>query len=85
MVNSRGTPDATFAELLDGYYRHAEDAVEAVGGRMVKFMGASSRSGLQNGRLLVSRHFPGSSETSTHGGRQRAGTRVLLSRRIVAG
>ena len=39
MVNSRGTPDTMLAELLDGYYRHAEDAVAAAGGRMVKFMG----------------------------------------------
>ena len=39
MVNARGTPDATLAELLDGYYHHAEGAVEAAGGRMVKFMG----------------------------------------------
>lgn len=39
MVNSRVTPDPTLAELLDGYYRHAEAAVAAVGGRMVKFMG----------------------------------------------
>ncbi len=39
MVNSRGTPDAALAELLDGYYRHAEGAVETAGGRMVKFMG----------------------------------------------
>lgn len=39
MVNSRGTPDAALAEMLDGYYRHAEGAVAAAGGRMVKFMG----------------------------------------------
>jgi len=39
MVNSRGTPDAALAELLDGYYRHAEGAVAAAGGRVVKFMG----------------------------------------------
>jgi adenylate cyclase len=39
MVNARGMPDATLAELLDGYYHHAEGAVEAAGGRMVKFMG----------------------------------------------
>jgi class 3 adenylate cyclase len=39
MVNSRSTPDAALAELLDGYYRHAEGLVEAEGGRVVKFMG----------------------------------------------
>jgi class 3 adenylate cyclase len=39
MVNSRSTPDATLAELLDGYYRHAEGLVSAAGGRIVKFMG----------------------------------------------
>jgi adenylate cyclase len=39
MVNSRRTPDGTLAELLDGYYRHAEDAVSTAGGRVVKFMG----------------------------------------------
>jgi class 3 adenylate cyclase len=39
MVNSRGTPDGTLAELLDGYYRHAEGAVSTAGGRVVKFMG----------------------------------------------
>src|SRR5262249_50560888 len=39
MVNSRGTPDAALAELLDGFYRHSEGAVEAAGGRVVKFMG----------------------------------------------
>ena len=39
MVNSRSTPDATLAELLDGYYRHAEGLVSAAGGHVVKFMG----------------------------------------------
>jgi class 3 adenylate cyclase len=39
MVNSRSTPDAALAELLDGYYRHAEALVTAAGGRVVKFMG----------------------------------------------
>jgi len=39
MVNSRSTPDAALAELLDGYYRHAEDLVSAAGGCVVKFMG----------------------------------------------
>ena len=31
MVNSRSTPDAALAELLDGYYRHAEGLVAAAG------------------------------------------------------
>jgi class 3 adenylate cyclase len=39
MVNSRGTPDGTLAERLDGYYRHAEKLVATLGGRVVKFMG----------------------------------------------
>jgi class 3 adenylate cyclase len=39
MVNSRGTPDATLAELLDEYYRDADRLVSTMGGRMVKFMG----------------------------------------------
>ncbi len=39
MVNSRGTPAAALAELLDGYYRYAEEAVATGGGRVVKFMG----------------------------------------------
>ena len=39
MVNSRTTPDAALADLLDGYYRHAEGLVSAAGGRVVKFMG----------------------------------------------
>jgi class 3 adenylate cyclase len=39
MVNARSTPDTTLAELLDGYYRHAEGLVSAAGGRVVKFMG----------------------------------------------
>ena len=39
MVNSRRTPDAALAELLDGYYRHADGLVSAAGGRVVKFMG----------------------------------------------
>ena len=39
MVNSRSTPDPALAELLDGYYRHAEGLVSAAGGRVVKFMG----------------------------------------------
>jgi class 3 adenylate cyclase len=39
MVNSRSTPDAALAELLDGYYRYAEGLVEAADGRVVKFMG----------------------------------------------
>jgi adenylate cyclase len=39
MVNSRSTPDAALAELLDGYYRHADGLVSAAGGRVVKFMG----------------------------------------------
>jgi hypothetical protein len=43
MVNSRSTPDATLAELLDGYYRHAEGLVSAAGGRVVKFMGDAFR------------------------------------------
>src|SRR6185503_5703528 len=33
------TPDATLADLLDAYYRHAESLVAAAGGRVVKFMG----------------------------------------------
>ena len=39
MVNSRSTPAGALAELLDGYYRHAEDLVATAGGRIVKFMG----------------------------------------------
>jgi class 3 adenylate cyclase len=39
MVNSRSTPDGTLAELVDGYYRHAESLVSTIGGRIVKFMG----------------------------------------------
>ena len=39
MVNSRGTPAGALAELLDGYYRHAEDLVSTAGGRLVKVMG----------------------------------------------
>ena len=39
MVNSRATPDAALAALLDGYYRHAEGLVSGSGGRVVKFMG----------------------------------------------
>lgn len=39
MVNSRRTPDAALAELLDQYYRLAEGLVSAAGGRVVKFMG----------------------------------------------
>jgi class 3 adenylate cyclase len=39
MVNSRSTPDATLADLLDGYYRYAELLVSAGRGRLVKFMG----------------------------------------------
>lgn len=39
MVNSRSTPDAALADLLDGYYRQAEGLVSAAGGRVVKFMG----------------------------------------------
>lgn len=39
MVNSRSTPAGTLAELLDGYYRHAEGLVSTAGGRVVKFMG----------------------------------------------
>ena len=38
-VNARATPAGTLAELLDGYYRHAESLVAALGGRLVKFMG----------------------------------------------
>ena len=38
-VNSRATPDAALADLLDGYYRHAESLVSGSGGRVVKFMG----------------------------------------------
>lgn len=38
-VNSRATPDAALADLLDGYYRHAEGLVSGSGGRVVKFMG----------------------------------------------
>jgi len=39
MVNSRSTPDASLAELLDAYYQRAEGLVSAAGGRVVKFMG----------------------------------------------
>lgn len=39
MANSRSAGDAALAELLDGYYRHAEGLVAAAGGRVVKFMG----------------------------------------------
>jgi len=39
MANSRSTPDAALAELLDGYYRYAEGLVATAGGRVVKFMG----------------------------------------------
>jgi len=39
MVNSRGTPAGALAELLDGYYRHAERLVSTIGGRVIKFMG----------------------------------------------
>jgi len=39
MVNSRSTPAGTLAELLDGYYRHAEGLVSIADGRVVKFMG----------------------------------------------
>ena len=39
MANARGTSDAALADLLDAYYRHAEGAVSAAGGRLVKFMG----------------------------------------------
>lgn len=39
MVNAHGTPDAALAELVDGYYRYAEEAVSTAGGRVVKFMG----------------------------------------------
>lgn len=39
MVNARSTPDPTLADLLDGFYRHAEGLVSAGGGRVVKFMG----------------------------------------------
>lgn len=39
MVNSRATPDAALADLLDGYYRHAGGLVSGSGGRVVKFMG----------------------------------------------
>jgi class 3 adenylate cyclase len=39
MANSRSTPDAVLAELLDEYYRHAEGLVATAGGRVVKFMG----------------------------------------------
>jgi adenylate cyclase len=39
MLNARGTSDPMLAELLDGYYRHAEAAVADAGGRIVKFMG----------------------------------------------
>lgn len=38
-VNARATPAGPLAELLDGYYRHAESGVAALGGRLVKFMG----------------------------------------------
>ena len=38
-VNARSTPDATLADLIDAYYRHAESLVAAAGGRVVKFMG----------------------------------------------
>jgi hypothetical protein len=43
MVNSRSTPDATLAELFDGYYRHAEGLVSAAGVHVVKFMGDAFR------------------------------------------
>jgi class 3 adenylate cyclase len=39
MLNARSTPDATLAELLDRYYRHADGLVSATGGRVVKHMG----------------------------------------------
>jgi adenylate cyclase len=39
MANSRSTPAGALAELLDGYYRHAEGLVSGIGGRVVKFMG----------------------------------------------
>lgn len=39
MANARSTPDPTLAELLDGFYRHADALVSAAGGRVVKFMG----------------------------------------------
>lgn len=39
MINARSSADARLAELLDGYYRSSEGAVETAGGRMVKFMG----------------------------------------------
>lgn len=39
MVNSRSSPAGALAELLDAYYRHAEDLVSTAGGRVVKFMG----------------------------------------------
>jgi len=39
MVNARSTPDSTLADLLDGFYRHADALVSATGGRVVKFMG----------------------------------------------
>jgi class 3 adenylate cyclase len=32
MVNSRATPDAALADLVDRYYRHAERLVSAAGG-----------------------------------------------------
>jgi class 3 adenylate cyclase len=32
MVNSRATPDAALADLVDRYYRHAEGLVSAAGG-----------------------------------------------------
>jgi class 3 adenylate cyclase len=38
-VNARATSAGALAELLDGYYRHAESLVTAIGGRLVKFMG----------------------------------------------
>ncbi|HEY7870800.1 MAG TPA: adenylate/guanylate cyclase domain-containing protein [Methylomirabilota bacterium] len=39
MLNARGASDAALADLLDGYYRHAEGLVSAADGRLVKFMG----------------------------------------------
>ncbi len=77
MVNSRSTPDATLAELLDGYYRHAEGLVSAAGGRIVKFMGDAFLAVWPEARAGDGvEALPVLSATSTPGGPRRAGTRA---------